>query len=76
MLFMADENTSKKPMFQFDKSQFGFADLEEQGNDLEYWLSRDPIERINAVEFLRQMMYGYDPATARVQRILEIVDLE
>lgn len=51
------------------------SNLEDQGQDLEYWLSRTPEERIEAVEFLRQMTYGYDPATARVERILEIADL-
>jgi len=62
--------------FKLDKSQFSVVPLEHQGGDLGYWLSRTPQERLNAVEFLRQMMYGYDSATARIQRVLEIVDLE
>ena len=59
-----------------DRSEFSVCDLGDEGNDLQYWLSRPPEERLAAVEFLRQMMYGYDPVTARVERILEVDDLK
>ena len=39
-------------------------------DDLEYWLSRSPEERISAVEFLRRQYYGN---TARLQRSARIV---
>jgi hypothetical protein len=29
-----------------------------------------------ALELMRQKAYGYDPATARVQRVLEIIHLK
>lgn len=61
---------------KLDKTAFSVCDLDDQGNDLAYWLSRAPEERLAAVEFLRQMMYGYDPATARMERVLEVVDLK
>jgi hypothetical protein len=41
-----------------------------------YWLSKTPLERLEALEFLRQTFYGYDPLIDRVQRVLEVVDLE
>ncbi|MBI3863298.1 MAG: hypothetical protein HY290_15510 [Planctomycetia bacterium] len=50
--------------------------LSDEGNDTEFWLSKTAGERLEALEFLRQTIYGYDPATARVQRVLEIVELE
>jgi hypothetical protein len=31
---------------------------------------------MEALELLRQVIYGYDPADARLQRILEVVDLK
>ena len=42
--------------------------------DRKYWLSKTPHERLEAVEQIRQVIYGYDPATARLQRVLEIVE--
>lgn len=59
----------------FNRTAFSVCDLADQDNDLEYWLSRTPQERLTAVEFLRQMTYGYDPTTARIDRVLEVVDL-
>ncbi|MBM3474958.1 MAG: hypothetical protein FJX75_16985 [Armatimonadetes bacterium] len=40
--------------------------------DTAYWHSRTPHERLRALEFLRQVAYGYDPATARLQRVLAV----
>jgi len=37
-----------------------------------YWHSRTPQERLWALELMRQEAYGYDRATARLQRVLEI----
>ena len=38
--------------------------------DRAYWRSRSPLERLEALELMRQVVYSYDPATARLQRIL------
>jgi hypothetical protein len=43
-------------------------------SEVEYWLSRTPQERLQALECLRRLYYGYDPATARVQRVLDVTD--
>ncbi len=40
-----------------------------------YWQTRTPDERLSALEFLRQVMYGYDPASGRVERVLEVAEL-
>lgn len=63
-------------LFDFDKTAIEVCNLGEEGTDLEFWLSRTPQERVSTVEYLRQMMYGYDPLTARMERVLEIVDLK
>ena len=41
-----------------------------------YWHSRTPQERVWALELMRQQAYGYDPATTRIPRVLEIVQLK
>lgn len=41
-----------------------------------YWHSRTPEERLAALELMRQKAYGYDPAIARIQRVLEITQLK
>lgn len=55
-----------------DKTVFSIGSLEEQGNDKAYWASKTPAERLQAVEFMRQVMYGYDPDTTRLQRVFTI----
>jgi hypothetical protein len=50
--------------------------LDDDPGDLEYWLSRPPGERLAALEQLRQLTYGYDPATTRIQRVLEFAELD
>lgn len=39
--------------------------------DLEYWLSRTPEERIEAVEYLRRQHYGSTEGLQRVARVVE-----
>jgi hypothetical protein len=63
-------------LFTFEKTPITVSDLTDQGTDLEFWLSRTPEERLSAVEFMRQMMYDYNPATDRMERILEVDDLK
>jgi hypothetical protein len=41
--------------------------------NIEYWLSRPPEERIEAVEILRRQVYGED--TPRLQRVVRIIKL-
>jgi len=40
-----------------------------------YWLSKGPLERIEAIEINRRMVYGQDRTTSRLQRFLEIAEL-
>jgi phage anti-repressor protein len=45
----------------------GFSEVKE---NLAYWLSRTPEERIQAVEYLRKQYYG---STARLQRTARVI---
>ena len=47
----------------------------EKSDDKEYWQSKTPQERLQAVELMRQINYGYDPTTTRLQRVLEVAEL-
>jgi hypothetical protein len=41
--------------------------------DLEYWRAKTPLERLQAAELIRQVLYGYDAATARLPGPLELL---
>ena len=50
------------------------ASLFDQSDEKEYWLSKTPEERLEAVELMRQIIYGYDPSATRLRRdVFEIV---
>lgn len=63
---------------RLDKTVFEvFSSFEEaEAADRHYWHSRTPEERLEAVELMRQSAYGYNPATARLQRVLEFAQLK
>jgi hypothetical protein len=47
---------------------------EADAQDKAHRLAKTPLERLAACEQLRQISYGYDPATARLPRSLEILE--
>jgi len=57
-----------------DKSAFSVVSLDDESDEKAYWQNKTPQERLAALELLRQIMYGYDPVTARVERVIEFVD--
>ena len=61
---------------KMDKSAFAVVSLLEESDERGCWLSKTPLERLEALEFMRQVVYGYDPATARLQRVLEVTELK
>lgn len=62
-----------KKSFEVDRSAFSVVSLEQQDNEERlYWRAKTPYERLLAVETTRQVLYGYDPASVRLQRVLEI----
>lgn len=66
----------KEDLFSMDKKSFSTVSLHANDTDVEYWRSRTPEERILAIEFLRQLIYGYDPATERLQRVFETAEFK
>jgi len=57
---------------KMDKTAFSVGALGEESDEKVYWLDKTPQERLCALELLRQLNYGYDPATARLQRVLTV----
>ena len=55
--------------WRMDRTAWSVESLDGQGKDRQYWLTRDPAERLAAIELARQIHYGYDPSTARLQRV-------
>lgn len=60
---------------RMNKSAFSIRSLSDPSDDKEYWLAKTPAERLEAVELMRQVLYGYDSATARIQKVFKIVPL-
>lgn len=59
-----------------DRSAFSVSSFDEaEKEDQAYWLSLTPEERLNALEKMRQINYDYDPASDRIQRVIEIAEL-
>lgn len=59
--------------FKLDTSAFSVTSFAEaEDDDRTYWLSLDPKARIAALEEMRQINYGYDPASDRIQRTVEV----
>jgi hypothetical protein len=46
--------------------------LDDEPNDVAFWANKTPAERLAVTEYLRVINYGYDSATARLQRVLKI----
>ena len=61
---------------RMDKTAFSVASLHDPSDEKTYWLSKTPEERLEALEIMRQIAYGYDPATTRLQRVFEIAQLK
>ena len=58
-----------------DKNVFKITTVHDNDSK-EYWKSKSYDERLEALEQLRQIIFGYDPTTTRLQRTLTITELK
>ncbi len=60
--------------FRIDRTAFSIVHSHEEAEaeDRAFWFSKTPHERLVGAEQIRQILYGYDPATGTIQRVLEI----
>lgn len=61
---------------RLDRTAFSVGQLHYPSDEKAYWLTRSPLERLEAIEVMRQILYGYNPSSARLQRVLTIAQLE
>ncbi|RPJ14137.1 MAG: hypothetical protein EHM37_06285 [Deltaproteobacteria bacterium] len=56
------------------KKLFSVVDGFDSSDEKEFWLRKSPLERLEAIELMRQILYNYDPTSARLQRIFTITE--
>jgi len=61
---------------RLDRSAFRVDSLTDDSGEKAYWRSKTPLERLYTLESMRRILYGYDPATTRLQRIFEVAELK
>jgi hypothetical protein len=63
----------KNSPLSLDRTAFSVISLHRQDREeKDYWLTKTPHERLQAVETMTQVLYGYDPTSARLQRVFEV----
>jgi hypothetical protein len=60
--------------FILDKSAFSVSSFDKESDEKQFWFSKTPQERIIALEYMRQLIYGYNPLTERLQRVLTVIE--
>ncbi|MCJ7773392.1 MAG: hypothetical protein MUP22_09705 [Desulfobacterales bacterium] len=58
-----------------DKKIVKVTSLNDIEEEKEFWISKTPVERFEAIEINRRMIYGEDRVTSRIQRIFETSEL-
>ena len=60
-------------MPRLDRTALSIGHVREKSDEDDYWRSKTPAERWEALELNRSIAYGYGTAPPRLQRILEVV---
>ena len=61
---------------RLNKSVAIVSSLTDESDEKDYWLKVSPEDRLIALETMRQINYGYDATTARLQRFFEIAEFK
>jgi hypothetical protein len=68
-----EEAMEDSPEIVFDAAPLS----EAEDQDKAYWLSMTPTERLQALELMRRLEYGYEATTARIDKTkFEVIRLE
>jgi hypothetical protein len=62
-------DTKKNKM---DKTRVVITSLDAPSDEPSYWSTKTPEERMAAIEVMRQIVYGYNQSTTRLQRVFTI----
>ncbi len=60
---------------RLNKKIVNITSLDDIEEEKKYWFSKSPLERIEAIEINRRMIYGQDRTTSRLQRFFETSEL-
>jgi hypothetical protein len=74
--FLYTEAMANRDPFLLDRTAFSIGQLHDPSDEKAHWLARSPLERLEAIEVMRQILYGYNPASSRLQRVLTVAQLE
>jgi hypothetical protein len=58
-----------------DRSVFSVGTLDDEPDDVAYWLRQTPADRRAGIEFLRRQFYAYGKARPEFRRLLEVTEL-
>jgi hypothetical protein len=60
---------------RLDKTAISVISLHDaDADDKAHWQAQSPHARLEALELMRQVMYGYDPITDRIERVFEVIE--
>ena len=59
---------------RLDKTAISIGPVDDSAERRAFWHSRTPEERLEAMEQIRELNYGAEACTARLQRVLEVVE--
>ncbi len=73
-----DIHADRKPVtpleaIRMDKTAFSVVSLYAESDEKEFWRTQSPTARLETLELMRQVMYGYDPISDRIERVLEVI---
>lgn len=63
-------------LFKVNRKVISFRTIDDDGSDVHYWLSKTAVGRSQAVELLRILMFGYDPAIDKLQLVFKTAEFE
>jgi hypothetical protein len=58
---------------RMDKTAVSVVSLYAESDEKEFWRAQPPTARLEALELMRPAMYGYDPISDRIERVLEVI---
>ena len=60
-------------IMKLDRTKLSIVALKD-GADTHFWATRDPLDRLRAVQIDRQVAYGRTSTSRRLQRVLEVAE--
>ena len=67
---------AENDQYRVDRTRFEVVTLAEADDEVDYWATRTPEERLTALETIRGYFYGYHGTVPRLQRVLTFSERE